>query len=283
MKTNFALLCSCFLLLASFNLQAQEASPEKPIKVYLLGTFHFGQVEPEEYDIRSAEHQASIQALCDLIIQQKPDKVFTERQPEYEFQNDINGKYAQFLEDGKPPYRNEIYEVGFRIAAALDHPQVYQCDHPGMWGSHYKQTLKYARANDQVDLLNGTGRGTLLREDEIANEDSIMANSSLLDYIRWINSDAVMSTSHANYLTTFTQVGSTDYYNYDDDNTLIGAELVADWYRRNILMYSKMINQLDYTEEAIFLVVGGDHVPILTNLFRDNPFFEVVHPKEWLY
>ena len=52
--------------------------------------------------------------------------------------------------------------------------------------------------------------------------------------------------------------------------------------RRNIMIYTKMVNQLDYSEEAIFLIMGGDHIPILRNLFRDNPFFEVVPPEAWL-
>ena len=43
-----------------------------------------------------------------------------------------------------------------------------------------------------------------------------------------------------------------------------------------------MINQLDDSEDAIFLIIGGDHVPILRNLFRDNPYFEVIEPKNWL-
>ena len=151
-----------------------------------------------------------------------------------------------------------------------------------LYGRYYSEAAKYAEANGQVDFLNGEAKGTVAREDDMVNEDSLMANSSLLDYIRWINSDEVMNTSHASYLTTFTQVGSKNYYDYDDDDTLIGAELTADWYRRNIMIYTKMINQLDYEEDAIFLIIGGDHVPIIRNLFRDNPLFEVVHPSKWL-
>ena len=62
----------------------------------------------------------------------------------------------------------------------------------------------------------------------------------------------------------------------------MGAELTADWYRRNIKIYSKMITQLDYTENAIFLIMGNDHIPIIRHLFESNPYFEVVDTELWL-
>lgn len=261
---------------------AQQPDNPKKIKVYLLGTFHFAQ-SVETYNITEPARQESIKELCRLIERQRPDKVFVERQPEYESQNKLNQKFKQYQEDGKIRYHNEVYQVGFRVAHQLGHEQVYQCDHPGQYGRFYAEAQKYARKKKQMAILNAEAIGTVQRFDEIVNEDSIIQNSSLLEYIRWINSDKVMNSSHANYLSTFTQVGSKDYYDYNDDNTLIGAELVADWYRRNIFIYSKMINQLDYTEDGIFLIMGGDHIPILRNLFRDNPLFEVVDPQEWLY
>lgn len=125
-------------------------------------------------------------------------------------------------------------------------------------------------------------KGCGMREDELVNEDSIMYNSSLFDYIRWINSDAVMTTSHASYVANDPLVGSKDYYSYDDDDTLIGAEVTADWYRRNIMIYTKIINQLSFDEQAIFLIMGADHIPILKHLFESNPHFEVADVEKWL-
>lgn len=148
-----------------------------------------------------------------------------------------------------------------------------------MYGKYYRKAQKYAKENKQMDILNDQAMGTVTRYDDYVDEDSVMNKLSLLDYMRWINSDVVMNTSHAKYITSFPMMGSKDFYNYDDDNTLIGAELVADCYRRNIMIYTKMINQLDYQENAIFLIMGGDHIPILRELFSANPYFEVAPPK----
>ena len=88
--------------------------------------------------------------------------------------------------------------------------------------------------------------------------------------------------SHASYIANDPQIGSTDYYNYDDDDTLLGAEVTADCYRWNIMIYTKMINQLSYEEDAVFLIIEADHVPILEYLFDTNPHFEVVKSSSWL-
>lgn len=258
---------------------SDKTEVDKKIKVYLLGTFHFRQTD-ENYNILSVKHQKSILELCEIVKKQQPDKVFVERQPEYENRSKLDSLYTDYTKTDKLISRSEVFQVGFRVAKSLKQEKIYQCDHPGMYGKLYRKTAIYAKNNNQMKVLEAKTKGTTERVDELINEDSLMENNTLLDYVRWINSEAVMTTSHASYINTYTQVGSTDYYDYYDDNTLIGAELTADWYRRNIMIYAKMINQLDYSENAIFLIIGGDHVPIIKNLFRGNPIFEVVEPKD---
>ena len=179
--------------------------------------------------------------------------------------------------------KNEIFQVGFRVAKLLGHKKVYQCDHPGQYGRHITAVNKYADTHGQNDILDGKRLGSSLHYNDIIDEDSIVQNSTFFEYLQWINSDRTMTLSHAYYITNFPQIGSTDYYQYDNEKTLIGAELTADWYRRNILIYTKMINQIDYeNDKAIFLIMGADHIPIIENLFNANPYFEVVKTETWL-
>lgn len=263
------------------NLQ-KEADKEK-IKVYLLGTFHFAQTEMD-YNVLDEKHQNSIENLCEIIAKQNPNKIFVERQPEYEFQNKIDSLYKIYMNMSRPlKTKNEIFQVGFRTAKKLGHEKVYQCDNPGQYGTLNKAVVEYAEKNNQTDILEGKSLGSVMRYESTVNEDSIMKNNTLFKYLQWINSPQVMNTSHAFYIANFPQIGSNDYYNYDDDDTLIGAELTADWYRRNIMIYTKMINQINYEKDkSIFLLMGGDHIPIIKYLFDINPYFEVIETTEWL-
>ncbi len=277
------------VLVSSFKQESGQNNDEVgtddsgKIKVYLLGTFHFAQTD-STYNVLDEKHQKSIENLCETIAKQKPDKIFVERQPEYEFQNKIDSLYEKYIKMTRPiKARNEIYQVGFRAAKKLGHKKVFQCDHPGQYGRFNRATIEYANKNNQTDILEAKRIGTVMRHDDTVNEDSIMNSLTLFQYIQWINSPQVMNTSHASYITNYPQVGSNDYYNYDDDYTLIGAELIADWYNRNIMIYTKMINQVDYkNDKAIFLLMGGDHIPIIKNLFEANPYFKVEETSQWL-
>lgn len=285
MIKNILYLLLCFCFIGCSEKEAPESTGSQndgsKIKVYLLGTFHFGQIG-SNYDVLNAHHQQSIQELCDIIQKQRPNKVFIERQPEFEYQNNIRGFYQTYKLGGGLIERNEAWQIGFRVAKALNHPTIYQCDHPGRFGGLYEQAQNYAKANGQMPVMEHQAKGTTQPFSHTSTYDSLLYSLPLLDFLRWLNSKEVMSNSHASYVNTYPQVGYNEFGEYHKDY-FVGTELTADWYRRNIYIYSKMINQLDYTEDAIFLIIGSDHVPIIQHLFASNPYFEVVEAEEWLF
>ncbi|TGE03723.1 DUF5694 domain-containing protein [Hymenobacter fodinae] len=253
----------------------------KKIRVYLLGTFHFNQVDPGGYDVKSAAQQRSMQQLAALITKRKPDKVFVERMPDYEHVNHIDSLYQAYRQGKLDRARNEIWQVGGRVAAALQHPHLYQCDHPGQYGTWYRKIADYAATHGQQQGLAMRGKGMTTPAQSSLNEDSLRQATTLLEYMRWLNSPAVQGTSLAHYLNVFPQLGNTDVFRYDS-TYFLGAELTADWYRRNLFIYAKMLAQLDYSEKAIFLLMGNDHIPVIRQLFEANPYFDVVDPRKWL-
>ncbi len=250
------------------------------IKVYLLGTFHFDQTD-STYDVLTAEHQQSILSLCESIKRQRPDKVFIERMPDFEYQNKIDSLYQAYRRGDSRQRRNEIWQVAFRVAKDLDHHTIYSCDHPGQYGYYYALIEEYAMQNGQMDILNYKGKGITAPVTSKVNDDSLRNNSELLDYLRWMNSKPIQQSSHAHYINQYPQLGNTNVFHYDS-NYMLGSELTVDWYRRNIKIYTKMINQLDYTERSIFLLMGNDHIPIIRHLFESNPYFEVIDTEKWL-
>lgn len=268
-------LCTTLLFAVMF-----ASAQTKPIKVYILGTFHFSQTD-STYNVLETKHQQSIEQLSALIVKQKPDKVFIERMPEFEYENKVDSLYQLYRQGKLRDRKNEIWQVGARVAAALQHPHIYQCDHPGRYGMLHGQIEAYATAHNQLPMLEYKGKGITKPASAMVNDDSILYNTSLLEYLRFLNSDWVQSTSHAAYINLYTQMGNTNVFNYDS-NYFIGTALTVDWYRRNIMMYSKMIAQLNYSEHAVFLIVGNDHVPIFRHLFQSNPYFEVVPCYQWL-
>lgn len=56
-------------------------------------------------------------------------------------------------------------------------------------------TFHFSQTDDSYDVRSEKHQkvGTVERYDGLINEDSLMNNSTLLDYMRWINSDSVMN------------------------------------------------------------------------------------------
>jgi hypothetical protein len=257
-----------------------QTNPPK-IKVYLLGTFHFAQTD-STYNVLDDKHQNSISDLNKIIIGIKPDKIFIERMPDFEYVNKVDSLYMAYLnrtEETNNP--NEIWQVAFKVGEKLRHKKLYQCDSPGRFGGIYAQLKEYSKEHNQDNILSYEAKGTTKPLTSKIDVDSLRNSVSLLEYIKWLNSKKVQFSSLAHYVNVYPQIGNTDVYHYDKDY-FIGTELTADWYRRNIYTYSKMLNQIDYTEKSIFLLMGNDHIPIIRQLFQSNPYFEVMDVEKWL-
>ena len=255
------------------------------IKVYLLGTFHFTQTDTTIYDVRSADKQRGIKKLSDIIYGLNPDKIFIEKMPEWEYENHIDSLYQEYRKGNLSKARNEIWQIAGRTANRLGHPHLYQCDQPGNYSFHYGRLEQYAKVNNQEDKLLYKGKGMTQAITSKVNYDSLRDRSDLLEFMRWLNSKEIQQSSHAQYIDVYPQIGNTNAFtpaNKIDSSYFIGANLTTDWYRRNILIYAKMLSQLDYNEKAIFLIIGNDHIAIIRQMFQENPYFEVVDAGKWL-
>lgn len=276
------LLFTLYLLLTlSHTIFAQS----NKIKVYLLGTFHFAATDTTVYDVRSDQHQKSNRQLSDIIVGLKLDKLFIEKMPEWEYENHIDSLYQEYRKGNLNRARNEIWQVAGRAAARLHHSHLYQCDHPGNYSFHYGLAADYANTHNEQEKLRYSGKGMTRPILSTTNIDSLRNTVDLLEYLRWFNSKEVQNSSQAHYINVYPQIGNTNAYtpaNKIDSTYFLGANVTIDWYRRNILIYAKMLSQLDYTEKAIFLIIGNDHVPIIRQMFEANPYFEVIDTEKWL-
>lgn len=62
----------------------------------------------------------------------------------------------------------------------------------------------------------------------------------------------------------------------------IGADLVGEWYKRNLRIYANLWRAVEPGTERAVLLIGQGHVWTLRQFLRDNPRFEVVPVEEVL-
>ena len=57
--------------------------------------------------------------------------------------------------------------------------------------------------------------------------------------------------------------------------------MLADWYRGNNFIDSKVLTQMDFKAERILVIFGASHSSALKHLFKSNPHFDVVDTHAW--
>lgn len=62
----------------------------------------------------------------------------------------------------------------------------------------------------------------------------------------------------------------------------VGADLVGEWYKRNLRIYANLWRAVDEEDDRVVLLMGQGHVWTLRTFLRENPDFEVVPVGEVL-
>ena len=232
-------------------------------EVAILGTFHF----PDRFDIFSEKTQNEMEDFVNELAEWRPDAVAIEL-PVHE-QEKLDVFYRRFsAEDMAAPYSygrittfghetelttlNEAVQVGFRLAKKLAHPQIYAVDEDmelsdelaAAVGEAVEKPLAALRQY-QEEMYERSGRtvGALYR---IHNSPEYIA----LDHATSLSMNAVNKG------------------NYE------GARLAAQWYERNLKIFSNLQN-LCRDKKRVLVLIGSSHCAILKELVRGCPGMEL--------
>jgi hypothetical protein len=245
--------------------------PLRRVEVMLVGTFHFAQQDTTKVDILAPARQREIAQVVMALARFRPTKIFVERQPYY-WQRRLDSTYALYKAGKWTLPRNEVYQLGYRLAKTLGHERVYPADHPGFWLGDSVQHV--ATKLGQLDVLNGTAAHTMRALHEVADDDVLLTQGSIGDALRWLNDPEYVRRTQDFYFNRLARIGN--------DSVEAGPDLVAEWYRRNIKIYRTVLDQLGGSEERIMVIIGGDHVPPLQHFFDSNAGFRVIPAAEYL-
>ncbi|HEV7504477.1 MAG TPA: DUF5694 domain-containing protein [Thermoanaerobaculia bacterium] len=98
-------------------------------------------------------------------------------------------------------------------------------------------------------------------------------SSTLGGLFRWLNSPETLMASHRLYL-YLAQVGTAA-----DPK---GAEVLAGWYRRNLLIYGNLVRLVDSPQERILLLIGQGHAKLLSEYIAESPNLQLADPEQYL-
>ena len=251
-------------------------------KAMVLGVFHFANPGLDSYkpkyafNILEEKRQGELEILLSKIAEYKPTKILLEWD-RIEMDSIVNDRFQKYLNgtfsiDDKS---NEVYQIGFKLAKKLGHRKIYCSDASADW---FGVELDWDNYDAEAYLkLKGQYEKSTRYDFQSFYElsDSLKTVQSLPDHLAMINNPENRLKDHQAYLTETVLEGAGDNY--------IGADAVANWYRRNLRIFANAYDLTDFdSEERLLLLYGSGHVWQLRQFFMDSPDFEYVEPNEYL-
>ena len=256
-----------FVLVAAASAQTKEAvrtTSAKKARVLVLGVFHMANPGRDMFnlqvdDVLAPRRQKELSELAEVLKRFQPTKIALESPAGSE---KIRKQYEDYLAGNYSLTRSESDQIGFRLAKALGHKQVYGIDIQGDFP--FDPIAQFAKKNGKEELLNG-----LISQvpKEIEAMSAILSKGTITDLLRYINQDEHVRRDHEFYMSLAQFAGNGEYP---------GPDLLAAWYQRNIRIYSNLRGILDSPEDRVLVIYGSGHLFWLQRDVFDSPDLELV-------
>jgi Family of unknown function (DUF5694) len=246
---------------------AAGSSSSETVQVMIVGTYHMSNPGHDLHnlkadDVLAPKRQAEIEAVNAGLARFRPTKVAAEWDAET-----VDERYPKYLAGTLPPSRNEVVQLGFRLAKTAGLKKAYGIDADGDFP--YEQLQKYAQAHGQAGLLDEQGAAV---ERSIRTTGRILAQDGISAALRSINDPAKVQSDNSFYRTTL-RIGA--------GKEQPGVDLLTAWYRRNFLICANLI-QLSQPGDRIVVFYGSGHAFLLRQCVRETPGFALVEPNDYL-
>jgi len=247
--------------LPAISQQSPMVKPGAPARaeVLVLGAYHMANPGRDIFntqadDVLAPKRQAEIAQLMAVLKKFQPTKIAVERNPGDER---ISKDYADYLIGKHELTRNEIEQIGFRLAKDLQHKTVYGVDADGEFP--YPRLLKYAKATERSKELDAVNSEI---GDMVKSQSAYLASHTILETLLYMNSDDKVAEAVGYY---YRQAHFGEVWDW------AGADLLADWFRRNIRIYSNVIQLAESPNDRVLVIFGSGHLGWLQHNFAADP------------
>lgn len=270
-------LSSCYLMFAQeineeqFMKQTREAFQFEKADVLLLGTWHMGYTSDANksgYDASRPERRAEITELAAQLVREfKPTKILVEVVPED--QAEMDSLYQLYTKNPEKlsTYGGEVGLLAFQIAR-MSGAGLHAIDHK--MGYDYGSIMRLADSTSNQVVSNYYRQLT-----------PVLSKAQQLETIA-TTKQLYRFTNTPEYISFLKNVNSDLFTYVNTDGNFEGADVAADFYKRNLRIYAN-INRLEITpEDRVLILNGGAHVAFFHEFMASSPKYNVVNAQEYL-
>jgi hypothetical protein len=242
-------------------------SADAPVQVMLVGTYHFSNPGKDLNnvkvdDVLTPKRQAEIEIVTKALAAFKPTRVGVEWPAPL-----VEERYARYLEGTLPESRNEVVQLGFRLARAQGLAKVSGLDVDGDFP--FEDVQKWAKEHGRggvIDDLLEMGRA------ETEALSRLQETATVGGVLRALNEPTSIRRNHSFY-PPLLAMGAGDEQP--------GAKLLAAWYARNLGTCARLV-QAARPGDRMVVFFGQGHIHLLAQCLKEQPDFQLVDPLAYL-
>ena len=246
------------VLAAASHQPADERAPVRA-EIFVLGVYHMANPGRDIFntqadDVLAPKRQAEIQQLLAVLRRFQPTKIAVEA--------DVNDRriarsYDDYLAGKHELTRNEVEQIGFRLARELGHKAVYPIDADGEFP--HPHVVNYAKASGRTGELDAIMKDI---GEMVQAQSKYLASHTILETLLYMNADAKVARDVGFY---FRQAQIGEPWDW------AGADLVSSWFKRNMRIYGNIVHVIDAPGERVLAILGAGHLGWLQHAIASSP------------
>ncbi|MBS0363739.1 MAG: hypothetical protein JSR98_20385 [Proteobacteria bacterium] len=271
MRLVFRLAFAAALMIAPQAIAPQAGAAEPvtlaPAQVMIVGVFHMSNPGRDLHnvqvpDVLEAKPQGEIAAVAGALARFRPTKVGVEWPEDI-----VAERYKAYQAGTLAPSRNEVVQLGFRLAKDAHAEGVYSLDADGDFP--YERLKNFAAGQGFQPLLDQLSAQTQVQVDL---QSRMLSEKGIAATLRYLNEPAQIQAGHAFYRSLL-RIGK--------DSDQPGVDLVTAWYRRNFLICANLL-ALAKPGDRIVVFFGAGHAQLLRQCVTETPGLKLVEPNDYL-
>jgi hypothetical protein len=213
-------------------------------------------------DVLEAKPQAEIAGITESLLRFRPTKVMAEWSADV-----ASERYGKYLAGTLAPSRNEVVQLGFRLAKAAGQERFYGIDVDGEFP--YEAVEEFAKAHGQTEVLKRAGAGI---EASVQRQTDLLKSKGIAATLRYLNDPERAKLDH-DFYRQMLRLGA--------GAQQPGVELLTAWYRRNFQICANLI-QNSQPGDRIVVFYGSGHAFLLRQCVAETPGFQLVEANGFL-
>lgn len=244
-------------------------------EVLLIGTFHYNNpgadvVKTKSFDILKEKSQLELQQISAKIRKYNPTKIFVEWP--YNEQKELDSLYQLYTEDryftnqdlSDFYLKNEIFQLAFRVAKENNLESVHAIDYNDT-DFPFEAVMNDIEKNNQSELQATIADG--IKKMTTGFDNKIEAGVSLTELTYYLNSPEMRSLSNYFHNNLMLLAGGPNDFN--------GPFLSAEWFKRNLYMWSLIQKNTTESDERIVVLAGSSHVAMFEIFINENENWKI--------